>query len=256
MLFATALGNACEASDSRVQSGDAGGNLEDGTLGGASSGGANAGAATEEIEIALGGAENAGGAGEAVVAGAGGAPVTLEAGSSGASVALEGEAGQAGAPAALPSCDPLEIEFVADGVRSAYLTSVLKDCRVEALARPSPPGTLFEFSVQVRRWTAWLLGCSEYEKEVAFGLVYQAEALSQADADLLIELYIRALSAEVALSEEQVSSLKERLEEAASYVIVNPSKESYSLSVPPCPRPPTSGEGGASGIGEGSGGSA
>jgi hypothetical protein len=152
-----------------------------------------------------------------------------------------------------PSCRPERSEYVLEickrlsdsqwntgGQQAAtqFVQGVTLNCNVARLTRehPFPPdlfNALFEWSV-----TLW--GCPREATGVTtFGLVGQPafgvlpaylDALSAADAGLLIDIYVGVVSVRLALSSEEQTALRRALECLAKGAITNPSTTEHELS--------------------------
>lgn len=125
-------------------------------------------------------------------------------------------------------------------VQSDYTSALYEDCRVRWLF---PSGQAFlDLANQLRRFNFQFWGCPGTPRVYTFALVSGTPALSQGDANLLIDHYLVAAQAAVDLTSLERQDMQAALIRLSSSLIVEPSLE---------PSKPACAAGGA-----GSGGSA
>lgn len=110
----------------------------------------------------------------------------------------------------------------ADAQARAFAKAVFGDCRIKWVVPLGP--NLDEYRQQLVVWNLEFWGCQG--KPVSdFGLVYGMPALSAGDADLLVELYLATVDAELQLSSEEKSVMKAALDRLAKPLISSPSAD-------------------------------
>lgn len=140
----------------------------------------------------------------------------------------------------------------ADKATSYYSSALFSDCRVSwLLPRGQGLATLVN---QLKRFNYQFWGCPQTPPVYTFALVLGTPALSQGDADLLIDHYLAAAQSAVDLTVIERQTMQAALTRLSKPLIVDPSPEP---SQPACETGGAGGAGGAAGAGGASvGGSA
>lgn len=247
------------AGDGAVQAGGSAGEaaLEGGAAPGGrgeQTGGADLGGKDPGVQAGSGGSPSASRGGRE--SGSGGR--ILSGGTTGASAGAAGAGGDLGGESsggaggadgiALTFCRRLQrpVDLV-DLVRRHYFIAVLADCNVAGMIR-NHIDELDLMSNDLVQWSYRFWGCTLPSVEQEFGIAYRADALSAADAQRLIELYMTVVDDDLSLSPSESAATRIELARLARGAVVNPATEQFSLSV--C----EDGSGGAGG-GGGAGGS-
>jgi hypothetical protein len=111
--------------------------------------------------------------------------------------------------------------FAADSfdVTQAYRAETTRDCRISWVTRlyldVDDEAT---FLNRLIRWNIDLWGCSGNPPD-DFGLLYEEVALTSADADALIEIYMQAAITELELSAKEIDEMRAALEHLADRVV-------------------------------------
>lgn len=135
-------------------------------------------------------------------------------------------------------------------VQSEYTSAFYEDCRVRWLF---PSGQAFlDLANQLRRFSFQFWGCPGTPRVYTFALVSGTPALSQGDANLLIDHYLVAAQAAVDLTSLERQDMQAALARLSKPLIVDPSLEP---SKPACATG-EAGSGGAGGVDAGGAGGA
>jgi hypothetical protein len=223
--------------------------------GGASSGSGGTGASSSK----------AGHGGTGTSGGTGGNPGVLRGGTGGrgesagaAGTSDTAGAGGTAAPEQLSLCIRLGTSSTAldERVTLDFEDGFFDDCRVNWVVElyydeSKNLDQRYRFLSQVGQFNYALWGCALTSPPESFDLIYTPHPLTRADANVLIDAYVRAASKDLSMSPDEISAMRAILVRLSEPLLISPDPGGFSQSR--CDV--TSGTGGAGGEGGGAGNS-